>query len=90
MRIDVCNHTLKMFRLYGKYGENIFDLTQKLLLMYFVSGVKLAFTGSAYVHWTETHQTGSGKNRRTETRHYSASETYFNFELLLYGPGCNF
>ena len=50
-------------------------------------GVRLLFSGSAYVHWTEQHSTGSGKNRRTETRHYSASESYFNFELLLFGPG---
>ncbi|WAR01022.1 ARRD3-like protein [Mya arenaria] len=52
-----------------------------------VTGVRLQFLGHARVHWTETHQTGSGKNRRTETRHYSSSETYFNFELLLFGPG---
>lgn len=50
-------------------------------------GVRLKFSGRAYVHWTEQHSTGSGKNRRTETRHYSATEQYFNFELLLFGPG---
>lgn len=50
-------------------------------------GIKLQFLGSARVHWTETHSTGSGKTRRTETRHYSATETYFNFEILLFGPG---
>lgn len=50
-------------------------------------GVKLEFMGSARVHWTETHSTGSGKTRRTETRHYSATEIYFNFEMLLFGPG---
>ncbi|XP_045216784.2 arrestin domain-containing protein 3-like isoform X3 [Mercenaria mercenaria] len=50
-------------------------------------GVKLEFTGSARVHWTEQHSTGSGKTRRTETRHYSATERYFNFEFLLFGPG---
>ncbi|XP_060600430.1 arrestin domain-containing protein 3-like isoform X2 [Ruditapes philippinarum] len=50
-------------------------------------GVKLEFTGRAYVHWTEQHSTGSGKTRRTETRHYSATEIYFNFEFLLFGPG---
>lgn len=50
-------------------------------------GVRLKFYGRAYVHWTEQHSTGSGKNRRTETRHYSATENYFNFELMLFGPG---
>lgn len=52
-----------------------------------ISGVKLEFNGKARVHWTERHSTGSGKNRRTETRHYSATEQYFNFEVLLFGPG---
>ncbi|KAL4228037.1 hypothetical protein ACF0H5_013475 [Mactra antiquata] len=49
-------------------------------------GIKLEFSGGASVHWTETHSTGSGKDRRTETRHYSSSETYFNFEYILFGP----
>ena len=48
-------------------------------------GVRLKFEGKAYVHWTEQHSTGSGKHRRTTTRHYSASENYFNQEVLLYG-----
>lgn len=50
-------------------------------------GVRLKFHGGANVHWTEQHSTGSGKNRRTETRHYRATETYFNHEMLLFGPG---
>lgn len=48
-------------------------------------GVRLKFEGKAYVHWTEQHRTGSGKHQRTTTRHYSASENYFNQEVLLYG-----
>lgn len=50
-------------------------------------GIELECLGRAYVHWTEQHSTGSGKNRRTETRHYSAMEHYFNFDLLIFGPG---
>ncbi|XP_078598581.1 arrestin domain-containing protein 3-like isoform X1 [Branchiostoma floridae x Branchiostoma japonicum] len=48
-------------------------------------GVRLKFHGHAYVHWTERHSTGSGKNRRTTTRHYSASETYFQHKVTLFG-----
>jgi hypothetical protein len=49
------------------------------------SGIRLRFDGKASVHWTESHETGSGDNRRTETVHYSASEKYFNQDVLLYG-----
>ncbi|GFN74123.1 hypothetical protein PoB_000062900 [Plakobranchus ocellatus] len=48
-------------------------------------GVRLNFEGKAYVHWTERHSTGSGKNRRTTTRHYSATEKYFDQDVLLHG-----
>ncbi|XP_046337202.1 arrestin domain-containing protein 3-like [Haliotis rufescens] len=48
-------------------------------------GIRLRFEGKAYVHWTERHTTGSGDNRRTETRHYSAREQYFNQDILLAG-----
>ncbi|XP_064605367.1 arrestin domain-containing protein 3-like [Liolophura sinensis] len=52
-------------------------------------GLRLLFEGGANVHWTEQHTTGSGKNRRTVTRHYSARESYFSQILVLYGkaPG---
>ncbi|KAH9523028.1 Arrestin domain-containing protein 3 [Bulinus truncatus] len=48
-------------------------------------GIRLKFEGKAYVHWSESHSTGSGKNRHTTTRHYSASERYFDQEILLFG-----
>ena len=38
--------------------------------------ISVRFTGRSYVHWTERHTTGSGDNRRTETRSYTSSETY--------------
>ncbi|KAK3601187.1 hypothetical protein CHS0354_004388 [Potamilus streckersoni] len=50
-------------------------------------GVRLKFHGRADVHWTETESTGTGDDTRTETYTYSATETYFNFETLLFGPG---
>ncbi|KAL5005445.1 hypothetical protein ScPMuIL_018901 [Solemya velum] len=49
--------------------------------------IRLKFEGKAYVHWTEQHHTGSGKNRRTRTVHYSANEYYFNTTVPLYGKG---
>ncbi|KAK6180226.1 hypothetical protein SNE40_012418 [Patella caerulea] len=50
-------------------------------------GIRLHFEGGARVHWTERHSSGSGKSRRTVTRHYSSSETYFNHTLVLFGKG---
>ncbi|BFZ02476.1 hypothetical protein BsWGS_05515 [Bradybaena similaris] len=52
-------------------------------------GITLRFEGKAYVHWSESHSTGSGRNRRTTTRHYSASEVYFNQDSLLFGSFSN-
>lgn len=49
--------------------------------------IRLKFKGLAYVHWTEQHSTGSGKNRRTTTRHYSATENYFDQTVPVYGRG---
>ncbi|KAL3865646.1 hypothetical protein ACJMK2_043012 [Sinanodonta woodiana] len=50
-------------------------------------GVRLKFHGGANVHWTETETVGTGDDTHTETHTYSATETYFNFEFLLFGPG---
>ncbi|XP_056022796.1 arrestin domain-containing protein 17-like isoform X2 [Ostrea edulis] len=49
--------------------------------------IRLTFKGLAYVHWTESHTTGTGSNRRTETRHYSATENYFNQCVPVFGRG---
>ena len=48
-------------------------------------GIHLAFKGEAYVHWTEQHQTGSGSERRTETRHFTSREKYFDQSVTLFG-----
>ncbi|XP_059165745.1 arrestin domain-containing protein 17-like [Physella acuta] len=62
-------------------GHVTVELTEPMKMR----GIRLKFEGKAYVHWSETHSTGSGKNRRTTTRHYSASERYFDQEVLLFG-----
>ena len=51
----------------------------------FVPGIYLDLVGAARVHWTERHTSGSGKNRRTRTVHYSANETYFTNRIILFG-----
>ena len=38
--------------------------------------VQIGLFGSSYVHWSESHSTGTGDNSRTETRYYSSTETY--------------
>ncbi|KAK3910461.1 Arrestin domain-containing protein 3 [Frankliniella fusca] len=50
-----------------------------------VRAVKIDFQGGARVRWTEHHSTGTGKNRRTSTRTYYASETYFSSRGFLVG-----
>ena len=40
--------------------------------------------GHAHVHWTESHSTGTGDNRRTETVSYTANETYVDQIALLW------
>ena len=51
------------------------------------AGVVIRFMGHANVHWTERHSTGSGKNRRTETRHYRNHQNYFTQQVFLWGTG---
>ncbi|ELU04845.1 hypothetical protein CAPTEDRAFT_173828 [Capitella teleta] len=52
-------------------------------------GIRLRFYGGANVHWSERHTSGSGKNRRTTTRHYRSSQNYFDYMLVLYGKAPN-
>ena len=47
--------------------------------------VAVHLEGKGVVHWTETHTTGTGDNRRTETRHYSARETYTDLSAVVWG-----
>ncbi|XP_025076865.1 arrestin domain-containing protein 3-like isoform X2 [Pomacea canaliculata] len=46
-------------------------------------GIRLKFEGKAYVHWTESKSSGSG------SKSYTATEKYFEQEVLLFGiwPG---
>ncbi|XP_046337176.2 arrestin domain-containing protein 2-like isoform X1 [Haliotis rufescens] len=61
------------------------NVTVELIDTMKMRGIHLQFEGSAYVHWTERHTTGSGDNRHTETYHYSAEEQYFHQDILLAG-----
>lgn len=54
------------------------------------SEVRLIFKGMSDVSWSESHTTGTGSNQRTETEYYTASETYFEQVVPVYGRGCNF
>lgn len=69
----------------GKLLSNELHISVYFIVL--LSEIRLTFKGHAYVHWTEQHSTGSGKNRRTETRHYSASEYYFDQRVPVYGKG---
>ena len=48
-------------------------------------GIYLTLVGRAYVNWSESHTTGTGDDRRTETVHYHDEEPYFNFRVNLWG-----
>lgn len=55
-----------------------------------MQGISIVFSGQAYVHWTEQHTTGTGEHRRTETVHYSDSQTIINdVYIQLWGDGKN-
>ena len=41
--------------------------------------------GKGSVHWTESHTTGMGDDRRTETTHYSANETFADQSVVVWG-----
>ena len=43
----------------------------------------IKFHGEANVRWSEQH--GSGKDRRAQ--HYMARETYFDYEMSVFGKG---
>ena len=46
--------------------------------------VQVRLYGHAHVHWTESHTTGTGENRRTETISYTANETYVEQTAVLW------
>lgn len=62
-------------------GQVVINLSEEMKMR----GIQLEMVGSASVHWSERHSTGSGKNRRTTTRHYRSNETYFNNNVILFG-----
>ncbi|KAJ8305023.1 hypothetical protein KUTeg_018606, partial [Tegillarca granosa] len=48
--------------------------------------IKLRFHGYSCVHWTERHSSGTGKNKRAVTKHYTADELYFDHSVIVFGP----
>lgn len=47
--------------------------------------IKLKMKGESYCHWTERHSSGSGKNRKTVTKHYRAKEHIIKIDRILFG-----
>ena len=47
--------------------------------------VSVSLEGKGKVHWSETYTTGTGDNRRTHTRHYSANETFADLTVIVWG-----
>ena len=51
-------------------------------------GISIVFSGKSYVHWTESRSSGTGRDRRTETVHYSDTQIIFNDVFIqLWGNG---
>ncbi|XP_014669738.1 PREDICTED: arrestin domain-containing protein 3-like [Priapulus caudatus] len=66
-------------------GQVIVELNEPITMR----GIKLTLKGTASVHWSERHNTGSGKHRHSHTSHYRNEELYFNHEIMLFSkePG---
>eukprot|EP00916_Digyalum_oweni_P011297 GHVL01018824.1.p1 GENE.GHVL01018824.1~~GHVL01018824.1.p1 ORF type:complete len:423 (-),score=14.79 GHVL01018824.1:325-1593(-) len=79
--ITLCNFPGVFYAGQNVQGHCTVELNEEMSMR----GIRLMFEGKAYVHWSEQHSSGSGKNRRTHTKHYSATEIYFNQDVLLYG-----
>nr|XP_045584934.1 arrestin domain-containing protein 17-like isoform X2 [Procambarus clarkii]XP_045584935.1 arrestin domain-containing protein 17-like isoform X2 [Procambarus clarkii] len=50
-------------------------------------GIEVKFKGLGKVHWTERRTTGTGDDRKTETRHYTSHETYYEMAYWVWGNG---
>ena len=80
-----CNHSNFVFQAYypGQVisGSIQMTLTEPKWYQY----VAVHLEGKGRVHWTESHTTGTGDDQRTETRHYSANETYADLSVVVWG-----
>lgn len=45
----------------------------------------MRFHGYASVHWVERYNSGTGKNKRTVTKHFDAEEKYFDHSAYVFG-----
>ncbi|XP_042206224.1 arrestin domain-containing protein 3-like isoform X2 [Homarus americanus] len=50
-------------------------------------GIEVKFRGFGKVHWTERRTSGSGDDRKTETRHYTSHESYYEMNYWVLGNG---
>ncbi|XP_076226623.1 arrestin domain-containing protein 2-like isoform X2 [Nomia melanderi] len=50
-----------------------------------IRGLHFTAKGSAHVHWTESSETGTGKDRRTTSTSYYASQEYFKIKGNILG-----
>lgn len=50
-----------------------------------LKGIRLRFHGYASVHWVERYSSGTGKNKRTVTKHFDSDEQYFDHSVYLFG-----
>ncbi|XP_071102899.1 arrestin domain-containing protein 3-like [Haliotis cracherodii] len=62
-------------------GHVVLDLNKEMTMR----AIRLHLYGGADVRWSENHTSGTGKNRKNVTKIYSATETYINYELVLFG-----
>ena len=57
-----------------------------MLNYFYLKGNKIyvAVIGFEETRWTETYHTGSGKNRRSHTRHCKGYNNFYNHKIPLY------
>lgn len=62
-----------------------YRLIFQIILKFILSDIKLRFHGYSCVHWSERHSSGTGKNKRAVTKHYTADELYFDHSVIVFG-----
>ena len=67
------------------YYKTFFGNSSCLYVYLFVVGIRLRFHGYASVHWVERYSSGTGKNKRTVTKHFDSDEQYFDHSVYVFG-----
>jgi hypothetical protein len=65
--------------------RHFFGNSSCLYVCLFVVGIRLRFHGYASVHWVERYSSGTGKNKRTVTKHFDSDEQYFDHTVYVFG-----